>query len=74
MKQSGFETALLVDPVNDLAIGGIAANGVAKELADTRVIVLFDSCQQFGQTPLENIPMQMICMRPVNPIYRMAVV
>lgn len=29
VKQSGFEAALLVDPVHDLAVGGVAADGVA---------------------------------------------
>jgi hypothetical protein len=29
VKQSGLKAALLVDPVNDLAVGGVAADGFA---------------------------------------------
>jgi hypothetical protein len=29
VKQSGFEAALLIDPVDDLAVGGVAADGFA---------------------------------------------
>lgn len=34
VKQSGLETTLLVDPVDDFAIGGVAGDGFAQELAD----------------------------------------
>lgn len=36
VKQSGLEATLLVDPVNDFAIGGVARDGFAQELR-TRV-------------------------------------
>jgi hypothetical protein len=60
VKQSGFEAALLVDPVNDVAIGGVAADGVAQQLAYAGIIILFNGNQQFRQPSLEHIPGQMI--------------
>ncbi|MND38382.1 hypothetical protein D3C80_290840 [compost metagenome] len=40
MKQSGLKAALLVDPVDNLTVGGVAADSVAQQLADARVVVL----------------------------------
>jgi hypothetical protein len=34
VKQSGLESTLLVDPVNDLAIGGVATDRFAQDLSD----------------------------------------
>ena len=39
VKQSGLEATLLVDPVNDIAIRGVAADGFAQELFDTSIII-----------------------------------
>ena len=41
VKQSGFEATLLVDPVDDFAVRGVAADGFAQELADSSVIVMY---------------------------------
>ena len=56
VKQSGFEAALLVDPVNDVAVGGVAADGVAQELSYAGVVILFNRIHQIGQLDLELIP------------------
>jgi hypothetical protein len=45
VKQSGLEATLLMDPVNDIAIRGVAADGFAQELADTSVVVLVNGPQ-----------------------------
>ncbi len=45
VKQSGLKTTLLVDPVDDFAIGGVAGDGFAQELADAGVVVGFDTSQ-----------------------------
>ena len=39
VKQSRLEAALLVDPVDDVAVGCIAADGFAQELPDVGVVV-----------------------------------
>jgi hypothetical protein len=44
VKQSGVEAALLVGPVNDIAIRGVAADGFAQDLADASVIVMIIGC------------------------------
>lgn len=60
VKQSGFETALLVDPVDDFAIGRVAADGFAQELADSGVVVLFNCVEQLTQLGFEHVPWQVI--------------
>ena len=60
VKPSGFEAVLLVDPVNDIAIRGVAADGFAQDLADASVIVMINGNQQLPQTAVEHIPGQMI--------------
>lgn len=39
VKQSRFEAALLVDPVDDIAVGGVTADGFTQELTDMSVII-----------------------------------
>ena len=46
MKQSGFQAALLIDPVDNLTVRGIAADSVAQQLADARVVVLIHRCER----------------------------
>ncbi|MNF12956.1 hypothetical protein D3C80_2146300 [compost metagenome] len=41
--QSWLEAALLVNPVNDFTIGSIATDSVAQELANTYVVIHFNS-------------------------------
>ena len=60
VKQSGLKTTLLVDPVDDFAIGGVAGDGFAQELADAGVIILIDSEQQLSQANFEYIPRQIV--------------
>lgn len=60
MKQSGFQATLLVDPIDDFAIGGIATDRVAQQLTNTRIIVQINRTEQFGQLDLQNIPRQVI--------------
>ena len=60
VKQSGLKTTLLVDPVNDFAIGGVAGDGFAQELADAGVVVGFDGFKEFVQFFLEQVPWQIV--------------
>jgi len=60
VKQSGFEATLLVDPVNDFAVGGVAADGFAQELTDASVIIrmlavmIIGSCVAATLSPISN--------------------
>lgn len=60
VKQSGLETTLLVDPVDDFAIGGVAGDGFAQELADAGVVVGLDGFEQFVQSGFQNVPRKVI--------------
>jgi len=60
VKQSGFETTLLVDPVDDFAVRRVAGDGFAQELADTRIVIGCYRIEQLTQFAFEHLPRQVI--------------
>src|SRR3990167_2837738 len=55
-----LKTTLLVDPINYFAIWCIAADSIAQQLPNTRVIILVQSRKQLRQLDLEHIPSEII--------------
>lgn len=60
MMQLGLEPALLINPVDNLAIRSVATDRVAQQLPDSRVIILVDRQQQLAQPGLQYIPRQIV--------------
>ena len=59
-ENSWFPTPLLMNPVDDFALGRIAADGVAEDLAYLVVVIFIQGLEQLRQALFEDIPRQVI--------------